>query len=148
MHARGGVPDEERLVGLLGVVAVEEVDNLSRDLLVHRLRAFQRQWAFVLARLVRRCAIGGLAPENRTRRRQASGCLWIHCAWNFGYARDRCVLARRRNTLLCRTLVDVGEANLLHSVQVIEIAPELLETVGCRQRVGMVAQVVLAELAG
>ena len=65
-----------------------------------------------------------------------------------GSAGDRCVLARRRETLLSWTRVNVGEAHLLHCVQVVEIAPELLETVRCRQRIGMVAQVVLAELAG
>ena len=59
-----------------------------------------------------------------------------------------CVLARRRETLLSWTRVNVGEAHLLHCVQVVEIAPELLETVRRRQRIGMVAQVVLAELAG
>src|SRR4249920_2795966 len=147
MHARGVVPDEERLVGLLGVVAVEEVDDLGRDL-VHRFRTLQRQWAFVLARLVRRCAIGGLAREDRTRWRQAGGCLRIYCAGDLCQARDRRVLARRRETLLSWTRVNVGEAYLLHCVEVVEIAPELLETVRCRQRIGMVAQVILAELAG
>ena len=45
-------------------------------------------------------------------------------------------------------LVDVGEAHLLHRVEVIEIAPVFLEAVRRRQRLGVVAQVVLAELAG
>ena len=45
-------------------------------------------------------------------------------------------------------LVDVGEAHPLHRVQMVEIAPELLEAVRRRQRVGVVAQMVLAELAG
>ena len=40
MHARRIVPDEERLVGLLRVVAVEEVDDLGRDFLVHRFDRF------------------------------------------------------------------------------------------------------------
>ena len=31
VHARWIVPDEERLVGLLGVVAVKEVDDLRRN---------------------------------------------------------------------------------------------------------------------
>ena len=52
VHARRVVPDEERLVGRLRVVAVEEVDDLGRDLLVHGLRALQRQRALVGARLV------------------------------------------------------------------------------------------------
>ena len=45
-------------------------------------------------------------------------------------------------------LVDVGEAHPLHRVQVVEIAPVFLEAVRGRQRVGVVAQMVLAELAG
>ena len=53
-----------------------------------------------------------------------------------------------RDALLGRALVDVGEAHLLHRVQVVEIAPVLLEAVRGRQRLGVVAQVVLAELAG
>ena len=65
-----------------------------------------------------------------------------------GMPGDRRVLARRRDALLGRGLVDVGEAHLLHRVQVIEVAPVLLEAVRRRQRVGVVAQVVLAELAG
>ena len=44
--------------------------------------------------------------------------------------------------------VDVGEAHLLHRVQVVEVAPEFLEPVGRWQGIGMVAEVVLAELAG
>ena len=71
VHARRVVPDEERLVGLLRVVAIEEVDDLGRDLLVDRLRPLERQRALVLARLVLRRAVGRLAPEHRARRRQA-----------------------------------------------------------------------------
>ena len=63
-------------------------------------------------------------------------------------AGDRRVLAGRRDGLLGRRLVDVGEAHPLHRVEVIEVAPEFLEAVRGRQRVGVVAQVVLAELAG
>ena len=61
VHARRVVPDEEGLVGLLGVVAIEEVDDLRRDLLVHRLRTLKRQRALILAGLVLRRAVGGLA---------------------------------------------------------------------------------------
>ena len=45
-------------------------------------------------------------------------------------------------------LVDVREAHALHGVEVIQIAPEFLEAVRGRQRVGVVAEMVLAELAG
>ena len=99
VHARRVVPDEERLVGLLRVVAVEEVDDLGRDLLVHRLRPLQRQRALVLARLVLLRAVGGLAPEDRARRRQADRRLGIHRAGNLRDAGDRRVLARRRDAL-------------------------------------------------
>jgi hypothetical protein len=47
-----------------------------------------------------------------------------------------------------RALVDVGEAHLLHGVEVIEVAPVFLEAMRRRQGGGMVAQMVLAELAG
>ena len=63
-------------------------------------------------------------------------------------ARDRRVAADRRDGLLGRRRVDVGEAHPLHRVEVVEVAPELLEAVRGRQRVGVVAEVVLAELAG
>ena len=63
-------------------------------------------------------------------------------------ARHRSGLARWADTLLGWALVDVGEAHLLHSVEVVEVAPKFLEPVGRRQRIGVVAQVVLAELAG
>ena len=65
-----------------------------------------------------------------------------------GEAGDRRVLAWRRDRLLGRGLVDVGEAHALHRVEVIEVAPEFLEAVRGRQRVGVVAEMVLAELAG
>src|SRR3954451_21536510 len=65
-----------------------------------------------------------------------------------GDARDRRVLAGRRDALRGRVLVDVGEAHPLHRVEVVQVAPVLLEAVRRRQRLGMVAQVVLAELAG
>ena len=102
VHARRVVPDEERLVGLLGVVAVEEVDDLGRDFLVHGLRALQRQRALVLAGLVLLRAVGGLAPDDRARRRQAGRRPRIHGAGNLGEAGDRRVLARRRDALLGR----------------------------------------------
>ena len=44
--------------------------------------------------------------------------------------------------------VDVGEAHLLHGIEVIEITPVLLEAMRGRQGLGGVAEVVLAELAG
>ena len=148
MHARRVVPDKERLVGLFRVVAVEEVDDLGRDLLVHRLRAIQRQRSFVLADLVLLRAVLGRAGNDRARRRQAGRLFGIDRAGNLRQSGHRRVLARRSDALLGRTAVDVGEAHLLHRVEVVEVAPVLLEAVRGRQGRGVVAQVVLAELAG
>src|SRR5262249_377868 len=67
---------------------------------------------------------------------------------NLGDTGNRRVLARWGNSLGGRILVDVGEAHLLHRVEVIEVAPVFLEAVRGRQRRGVVSQVVLAELAG
>ena len=132
-----------------GSLRSEEVDHVRGDFLVHGLGPLQRQRAFVLAALVRLRAVG-------TRCRTAPGAAGVmqvpvrrvDRARYFGEARDRRVLAGRRNGLLGRGLVDVGEAHPLHGVQVIQVAPELLEAVRRRQRLGVVAQVVLAELAG
>ena len=148
VHARRVVPEEERLAGLLGVVAIEEVNDVAGDFLVHRLRALQRERAFVLAHLVLGRAVGGLHPEDRARRGQAHAVLRINRARDFRDAGNGRHLHRRRDALLGRALVDVGEAHLLHGVQVVEVAPVLLEAVRRRQGIGVVAQVVLAELAG
>ena len=67
VHAGRVVVAEERLVGLLGVVAVEEVDDLGGDFLVDGLRPLQRQRAFVLAHLVLGRAVGGLHPQDGAR---------------------------------------------------------------------------------
>ena len=83
-----------------------------------------------------------------TWRRQADRRPRIDRAGHFRNAGDRRVPARRGNGLLGRGFVDVGEAHLLHRVEMVEIAPELLEAVRGRQRVGVVAEMVLAELAG
>ena len=110
--------------------------------------ALQRQRTLVGAGLVRRGAVGGRAGEHRARRRQAGRGQRIDRGRILGQAGDRRVAADRRDGLLGRRLVDVGEADALHRVEVVEVAPELLEAVRGRQRVGVVAEVVLAELAG
>ena len=148
MHARRVVPDKERFVGLLGVVAVEKVDDLGRDLFVHRLRPLQGQRALVVARLVSLGAVGRVAPQHRARGRQAGRGLRVD---RTGYLRnpgDRRILARRRDALHEWGLVDVGEAHLLHRVQMVEIPPILLEAVGRGQSRSVIAQMVLAKLAG
>src|SRR5262249_14636260 len=129
VHARRVVPDEERLVGAAWVVAVEEVDDLGRDLFVHRLRALQRQRALVAALLVLLRAVRGLAPQHVAWRRETDGGFRVNRTGHLRNAGDRRVLAGRRDRLRGRILVDVGEAHLLHGVEVIEVAPIFLETV-------------------
>ena len=148
VHARRVVPDEERLVCLLRVVAVEEIDDLGRDFLVDGPRAIQRQRPFVLACGVLLRAVAGLAPDDRARRGQAGSRLGIDCARHLRQAGDRCVLARRRDALHQRGLVDVDETYPLHGVEVIQVAPVFLEAVRGRQCFKMIAEVILAELAG
>jgi hypothetical protein len=63
-------------------------------------------------------------------------------------AGDRSVLARRCDGLHGRAFVDVGKAHLLHGVEVVEVAPIFLEAVRGRQRGGVIAEMVLAELTG
>ena len=60
----------------------------------------------------------------------------------------RRVLARRRDTLHGRRTIDIGEARLLHGIQMVQVAPVLFEAVRRRQGVRVVTQVVLAELPG
>src|SRR5208337_545775 len=107
VHARRVVPDEEGFVGLLGVIAIEEVNDLAGDFLVHGLRPLQCQRAFVLARLVLLRAVGGVTPDDRPRRRQAGCGSGIHCAGRIREARYRRVLARRSDALYRRAVVDV-----------------------------------------
>ena len=146
MHARWIVPDEERLVGLLRVVAVEEVDDPGRNFLVYGFRSFQGERALVLAHLALLCTVCRLAPDHRARGRQAGRRSGIHGAWNFRDTRDERVLTRRSDGLRGRVFVDVGETDTLHRIQVVEVAPILLEAVRCWQRLGVVAQVVFTEL--
>ena len=148
VHAGRVVPAEERLAGLLGVIAVEPVNDVGGDFLVHRFRALQRERTFVLAHLVLRRAVGGLHPKDRARRGHASAGLRVNTARWVRDSGNRNRFAWRHDGLHGRAAVDVREAHLLHGVQVIEVAPELLEAVGGRQGIGMVAQMVLAELAG
>ena len=147
VHARRVVPDEERLAGLLGVVAVEEVDDVEE---ISSSTVFDRSsvsgpsslqvWFFWRA-------IGGLAPDDRTRRRQTDRRPGIDGARGSDRPGPACSCTAAR-CLLGRRLVDVGEAHLLHRVQMVEVAPVFLEAVRGRQRLGVVAEMVLAELAG
>src|SRR5260370_41616050 len=88
-----------------------------------------------------------MAPEDWPPRREARRGSGIHCAGDLGEAGNWRILAWRSDALLGRSFVDIGEADPLHCVQVIQIAPELLEAVCSRERCSVIAKVVLAELA-
>src|SRR4029077_21187066 len=62
--------------------------------------------------------------------------------------RTRRIPARWRDGLVGGSLGDVGEAQRLPGIQVVQIAPELVEAVGGWQGISDRAQMVLAELAG
>src|SRR5213076_941072 len=128
--------------------AIEEVNHMGGYFLVHRFRALERERTFILARLVLGRAVGGLHPKDRARRGHAGAGLRVNTARWVRDPRDRNRCARRHNTLFGRALVDIWEANLLHRIQVIEVTPELLEAVRGRQGIRMVAEMVLAKLAG
>ena len=90
-----------------------------------------------------------LHAEDRAWRRQADCRLGIHRAGSVRTDRgSACSCTAARCLCSVGALVDVGEAHPLHRVEVIEVAPEFLEAVRRRQRIGVVAEVVLAELAG
>ena len=63
-------------------------------------------------------------------------------------ARGSACSCTRGDGLHHRGLVDVGETNPLHRIEMIEKVPELVEAVRGWQGFGVVTQVVLAELAG
>ena len=120
---------------------------MGGDFLVHGLRPLEGQRALVLAGLVLRRAIGRLALEHRARWGQAIRRLRIHGARDVGETWNWRVLAWRHEALFGRRFVNVRETDALHRIQVIEVAPELVKAVRRRQRVGVVAEVILAELA-
>src|SRR5215470_17651952 len=101
-----------------------------------------------MARLVSFRAVGGFTRENRARWGDAWCCLRVNGAWYIGDPRYRRVLARRRDALGRLVFEEVGEAHHLHGIEVVEVAPIFLEAMCCGQCGGVVAKVILAELAG
>ena len=136
------------LLVFLGSLRSSQSIDVGGDFLVHRLRALQRQRAFILAHLVLGRAVGGLHPEDRARRRPCRCRPSGQSRPGVPGCRESESSSWRHDGLLGRAAVDVREAHLLHRVQVIEVAPELLEAVRRRQGIRMIAQMVLAELAG
>ena len=120
MHVRGVEPHEEGHAGV--IVALDEVDGLIEDFVVHRLHPLLGQRTGVddgLAALAVRLAVQDAArTEVRLEVREV----------------DRVGI--------------VAQFGLFLGVQVIEVAEELVETVHGRKVRITVAQVVLAELAG
>src|SRR5260370_34009957 len=88
-----------------------------------------------------------MAPEDWPPRREARRGPGAHWAGDLGESGNWRILEWRSDALLGRSFVDIGEAAPLHCVQVIQIAPELLEAVCSRERCSVIAKVVLAELA-
>src|SRR5262249_16005622 len=92
-------------------------------------------------------AVRGFHPQDVPGRCHASSGFWIDRAGRRRHAGNRLVLAGWRDALFGRRLVDVQEAYLLHGIDVIEVPPELLEAVRGGKCIGMIAEVVLAELS-
>src|SRR5260221_12317564 len=88
-----------------------------------------------------------MTPEHGPRRGQAGRGPGIHGTGDLVQSRDRRVLAWWCDTLLGWGLVNVGEADSLHRVEVVQVAPEFLKAVCSRQRRGVVTKMVLTELA-
>ncbi len=126
------VPDEEGLVGLLGIVAVEEVNDLGRDFLIHGSRPSSvsgpSSWQFWFAAVPSE-DLHQITGRGGIRQSVVVG---IDGAGTSGRARDGSVLARWSDALLGRALVDVGEAHTLHRVEVVEVTPVLLKAM-CRR---------------
>jgi hypothetical protein len=110
------------------------------------LDSVERQRTLVLACLVRLRAVARMAPEHRPRWCKTSRGLGVNSTGNLGNAGYRRIAAWWRDALHERRLIEVRKTHPLHRIEVIEVAPIFLEPVRRRQRRGVVAQMVLAEL--
>ena len=126
VHARRVEPDEERLVVGLGLV--HELEREVEDFVVHRLHPLGIERAGVLDLL-----FADLAPARH---------------------HGRVILIRRpgvdhvaRADFVQQLLRVAGVRGVLHRVEVIEVAEELVEPVDGGQELIEIAEVVLAELA-
>ena len=127
VHARRVQPDEERLALLLRLV--DELERVLADLVVDRLHPLWVERPGVLDLL-----LADLAPARVDVRIVDVVRVTVEHV-----ARTDLVLELRRV---------VGVSGILHRVQVIEVAEELVEAVDGRQVLVAIAEVVLAELAG
>ena len=127
VHPRRVEPDEERLVVALRLV--DELERVVEDLVVHRLHPLGVERAGVLDLL-----LADLAPARLFGRVVLVG-------------RPAMDHVARADLVLQLGRVGV-EGRVLHRVEVVEVAEELVEPVDRGQELVEVAQVVLAELAG
>ena len=127
MHARRVEPDEERL--LVGARLVDELQRVVEDFVVDRLHPLGIERAGVLDPL-----LADLAPA-----RLFGGIVAIRGPGMDHVARADHVLQRLRIVPMRR---------VLHRVQMVEVAEELIEPVHGRQEFVEIAEMVLAELAG
>ena len=126
VHARRVEPEEERLAVRLGLV--HELEGQIADLVVHRLHPLRIERAGVLDLL-----LADLAPARHHRR--------------VVRVRRPAVDHVARADLVQQLLRVGGMRRVLHRVEVIEVAEELVEAVDGGQELVEVAEVVLAELA-
>ena len=120
----------QRKNGLLSLLRlVDELERVGEDLVVDRLHPLRD-------RARRRPRSSACRPCPSAARRSGRPCRSPSCGH---VARADLVLERRRV---------VRVARVLHRVEVVEVAEELVEAVHRRQELVEVAQVVLAELAG
>ena len=127
VHAGRVEPDEERLAVLVGLV--DEVEGKVADLVIHGFHALGIERAGILDLL-----LADLAPARHVRRVILVG----RPAMNH--------VARTDD--IQQVLRIVGMGRVFHRVEVIQIAEEFIEAVDGGQKLILVAQMVLAELAG
>ena len=145
MHARGVVPDEERLVGLLG--AIHEALGLLDQHFVEGLHVVFGVAALlphlvirghILERLERAfvddALLADLAPARHHRRIVGIGRVGMHQV--------------ARAVFVDPVLRIVEPVRIGHRVEVVEVTEEFVEAVHRRQIFVQVAEMVLAELAG
>ena len=120
-------PEEERLVTC--PCAVEELECICEDLIIHRLHAFRTELPRILDLL-----FPDLAPAR------------LH--GGIVHVRRPGMDHVSRADLVPKVLWVVGMARVLHRVEVIQIAEEFVEAMHRGQELIQVAKVILAELPG
>src|SRR6476660_1290971 len=128
MHTARIEPHEERLLVLIRTIY--KVDRGLQKFLVDRLHSFLGKRTGVLASLLAPGAETGIVAGSIDGGRDAF------------HASPRTELCPE-----CRALRIIGMFRLIFSIQVVEVAEELVEAVNRRQKLIAVAKMVLAELS-